>query len=96
MLKKAHRHINYNYIIYISTFNTGKDFEETKIIKEIVSNMEDHRNDPRPQLSPLAEKLVVHYHSCFCTVLTILCVVMTIIVMRMRTVLIKTDFGTYR
>ena len=90
MLKKAHRHIiNYNYIIYISTFNTGKDFEETKI-KKIVSNMEDHRNDPRPQLCPLAEKLVVHYHSCFCTVLTILCVVLTIIVMRMRTVLINT------
>ena len=32
--------------------NLGKDFQETKI-KKIVCNMEDHHDDPRPQLGPL-------------------------------------------
>ena len=38
----------------------GKDFQETKI-KKIICNMKDRHTDPRPQLSPLAEEVVVHY-----------------------------------
>ena len=44
----------------------GKDFQETKI-KKIVCNMKDLDTDPRPQLSPLAEEVVVHYRSYFYT-----------------------------
>ena len=45
----------------------GKDFQETKI-KKIVCNMEDHHDDPRPQLGPLAEEVVVNYSRWFHTV----------------------------
>ena len=38
----------------------GKDFQEIKI-KKIVCNMKDHHDDPRSQLSPLAEEVVVNY-----------------------------------
>ena len=47
----------------------GKDFQETKI-KKIVCKMWYHYTDPdpRPQLSPLAEKVVVYYdYHYFCT-----------------------------
>ena len=44
----------------------GKDFQETKI-KKIVCNMKDRHTDPRPQLSPLAEEVVVNYRSFFYT-----------------------------
>ena len=40
--------------------------KETKI-KKIICKMEDWHVDPRPQLSPLAEEVVVDYHSCFYT-----------------------------
>ena len=43
-----------------------KDFKETKI-KKIVCNKKDFTPDPHPQLSPLAEELVVNYHSYFYT-----------------------------
>ena len=43
----------------------GKDFQEIKI-KKIVCNMRDHHDDP-PQLSPLAEEVVVNYPRCFYT-----------------------------
>ena len=42
----------------------GKEFQKTKI-KKIVCNM--YYNDPLPQLSPLAEEVVVHYPSYFYT-----------------------------
>ena len=44
----------------------GKEFQETKI-KKIVCNVNYRCADPRPQLSPLAEEVVVNYRRCFFT-----------------------------